>query len=681
VVASSLADQADGTIDVSVVVPVYNPGHYIEPCVRGLIDQTMARNRFEVIMIDDGSTDETPALLDRLAAEHDWIRVVHQPNSGWPGQPRNRGIDMARGEYIFFSDHDDRLGPEALERMVARARQTGADIVVPKGVSLGRPVAHNLFRANIDRAVLGVDPLSKTTTPHKLFRRAFLNEHDLRYPEGKRRLEDGVFVMAAYLRANVITVLADYPCYFRYARHDGQNTALQPWTADYYFPFVAEVIDVIEAGTEPGELRDSLLQRPYDGKMLGKLVGKRMLRWSPEQRQEIFDAVRRLALERFPADYHEHNLPIIKRAHACALVANRLDRMVAVATNVAAIKARARIHRLSWDDDAWIAELDAELLHADGTPVTVSGGGQEWRLDTRLIPADLAGSPHRKGGITSGKVDVTVTHRRDKVEWWAASDTTVELVPRKGDGDLHRVIYRTTVRIDPATLAGGAPLSPGRWDVRVRVAAWGLEDVCPVVRAPRAKATVSLTPALFADAGLVVTPELKPPKQTPTERTLRLQVRTSAKLPVKMVLHRVRDLTVTPDGELSATVNLAMSPSAAGQGPDLVLLGKGGVEIARRTATVIATQTGSVLRCDLTGGASRRLPSGRIRIAVKAGKRVRALAAIRVDRHRRVVEVERRKPKRLRPWEASGTRTVTVRRTTGRRLGSRLASKLRLYAA
>jgi glycosyltransferase involved in cell wall biosynthesis len=106
------------SIKVSVVVPVFNGGPDLEPLVTSLREQSMPADEFETIFVDDGSTDGTTGpLLDALAADDSNVTVIHIPNSGWPGKPRNVGMDAARGEFIQFVDSDDHLGPEALERL------------------------------------------------------------------------------------------------------------------------------------------------------------------------------------------------------------------------------------------------------------------------------------------------------------------------------------------------------------------------------------------------------------------------------------------------------------------------------------------------------------------------------------------------------------------------------------
>lgn len=171
-------------VKVSVIVPVHNPGPAIEDCVASLLRQSLPPDAYEVIFVDDGSTDATPARLDALAAEDPRVRVIHQENSGWAGKPRNVGIDASRGEYVMFVDDDDHLGDEALERMYAYGVANDADVVVGKMAGKGRAVPVELFRTNRPRASVEDAPLIDSLTPHKMVRRAFLVRTGLRFPEG-----------------------------------------------------------------------------------------------------------------------------------------------------------------------------------------------------------------------------------------------------------------------------------------------------------------------------------------------------------------------------------------------------------------------------------------------------------------------------------------------------------------
>src|SRR4051812_3729319 len=133
-------------VKVSVIVPVFDPGPHIDDCIRTLTEQSLPPEAYEVVFVDDGSTDGTGERLDALAADRSNVRVEHIPNSGWPGRPRNVGLGMAAGEYVLFVDNDDRLEHDALERLVAMADADEADVVVGKTVGHQRRVSRELFR-------------------------------------------------------------------------------------------------------------------------------------------------------------------------------------------------------------------------------------------------------------------------------------------------------------------------------------------------------------------------------------------------------------------------------------------------------------------------------------------------------------------------------------------------------
>ncbi len=117
-----------GTRKISVIVPVYNSIDCLEKCVRSLCAQTYAD--LEILLIDDGSTDGTAALADRLAGTDPRIRVRHKENGG-ASSARNLGISLATGAYLAFADSDDYLEPyvyEELMRALARGNYPAAQI-------------------------------------------------------------------------------------------------------------------------------------------------------------------------------------------------------------------------------------------------------------------------------------------------------------------------------------------------------------------------------------------------------------------------------------------------------------------------------------------------------------------------------------------------------------------------
>lgn len=111
---------------ISVIVPVYNSIDCLEKCVRSICTQTYSN--LEILLIDDGSTDGTDKLCDRLAAEDQRIRTRHKKNGG-ASSARNAGIELATGEYLGFVDSDDYIEPDMYELMIDTARQKQAVVV------------------------------------------------------------------------------------------------------------------------------------------------------------------------------------------------------------------------------------------------------------------------------------------------------------------------------------------------------------------------------------------------------------------------------------------------------------------------------------------------------------------------------------------------------------------------
>lgn len=111
---------------VSIIVPIYNVESYLETCVDSLINQTY--QNVEIILVDDGSSDNSGMICDRFAEADDRIIVIHQKNVG-VSQARNTGIDTASGKYLMFVDGDDWIDRETCQEAVTIAEETGVDIV------------------------------------------------------------------------------------------------------------------------------------------------------------------------------------------------------------------------------------------------------------------------------------------------------------------------------------------------------------------------------------------------------------------------------------------------------------------------------------------------------------------------------------------------------------------------
>ena len=117
----------DGSsIAVSIIMPIYNSEAYLQSCVESILGQDF--DSFELIMIDDGSTDKSPEICDAFAQRDSRVRVFHKANGGIC-EARNYGIQQAKGEYIAFSDHDDIVLPGFLAENYRVAKNNAADIV------------------------------------------------------------------------------------------------------------------------------------------------------------------------------------------------------------------------------------------------------------------------------------------------------------------------------------------------------------------------------------------------------------------------------------------------------------------------------------------------------------------------------------------------------------------------
>ena len=111
---------------VTVVICVYNGEAYIDRAIKSILAQT--HENFQLLIIDDGSTDGTARIIDEYASEDARIEIIHQQNAG-VASARQRGVEMAKGDYLMFVDADDWIDEISIERMLCKAKETDADMV------------------------------------------------------------------------------------------------------------------------------------------------------------------------------------------------------------------------------------------------------------------------------------------------------------------------------------------------------------------------------------------------------------------------------------------------------------------------------------------------------------------------------------------------------------------------
>lgn len=313
---------------MSVIVPVYNAMPFLADLLTSLEDQTLDESDFEVVFVDDGSTDSGPEVLDAYATTHPNAHVIHQENSGWAGKPRNVGMDHARGEYFFFVDADDRLGSEALQRLVDFAKEHGSDVIAPKIVGLdGRKGGGKVFAQTVVDAPF--DLMIRTLMPQKLVRAELLRDNNIRFREDKVRLEDGMMLVQAYCVSQRNSVLADYDYYHLRARSDGGNISLAPLDPVGYTESLKSIARTLSTQIEDPIESEALIASLFSRKGLKIYRGQRFLNYKETKQLAWIEAHRQYLVELLE-DPMEH-FAGIRRAKIERILASDLQGLIHIA--------------------------------------------------------------------------------------------------------------------------------------------------------------------------------------------------------------------------------------------------------------------------------------------------------------------------------------------------------------
>jgi CDP-glycerol glycerophosphotransferase len=267
---------------LTLIVPVHDVVPYLRRCLDSLTADP--GDEVEVIVVDDASTDGTAEELHRIAASRPELRVISNAERVGPGRSRNRGLDEARGDYLWFVDGDDWLLDGAVPRVLARIEETGADVVLvdhvrtyPSGRTAESSSRHLLLQAPTRpfRLAEWPDTVGVLHTPwNKVVQRSFLERQGIRF-SASPVYEDVSFTYQVLAAAERIAVVAE-PGYAYRTSRPGALTRTPGVAHLAWFDEWARVLELAEQ--QPPAVRTALVERMHQHgwSVLGLRDGRRL---------------------------------------------------------------------------------------------------------------------------------------------------------------------------------------------------------------------------------------------------------------------------------------------------------------------------------------------------------------------------------------------------------------------
>lgn len=208
---------------LSVIVPVYNCEKYLAECLRSFIEQDLPDKDYEVICVNDGSTDESAVMLSEWSDTHPVLRILTQENAG-VSAARNNGLAIARGDYVWFVDSDDFIAWRILGELRKRVTEAGCPDLVQLSAYSFQSALTAEETSNFEKGTLlpntGANNIFVT---RNLFRRSYLIAHAVSFPMDQSYSEDKVF-LAQVFAADPQVLSVELTCYY-YRYHAGSTIA------------------------------------------------------------------------------------------------------------------------------------------------------------------------------------------------------------------------------------------------------------------------------------------------------------------------------------------------------------------------------------------------------------------------------------------------------------------------
>lgn len=259
---------------ISVIVPVYNMEDYLGYAMESLVSQTY--KDFEVILVDDGSSDRSGELCDLYASEYDWVFAYHKKNGGL-SDARNYGVAKAKGDWIVFLDPDDYFEPFALELLMELQKRTGARIVAGKGKDTYNHDSYQNYQLNeelLAKATLLssedtlIEMLYGTIATVSAWAKLFPRDIVEKYPYPKGEIYEDLYVISDYLKEVESVCVIDLGIYHYYRRPN--SITLSNFNSKHYdfYDSMNHLEDVVQKDYSSNtELDDAIIARLFIGSL------------------------------------------------------------------------------------------------------------------------------------------------------------------------------------------------------------------------------------------------------------------------------------------------------------------------------------------------------------------------------------------------------------------------------
>lgn len=231
--------EKEKTIDVTIIVPVYNVENYLKKCIDSLVNQTYDRNKYEIFIINDASKDNSLNIIKEYQKKHSNITLYDLKNNKGVSHARNIGIKNAKGKYLLFCDSDDYYELDAIEKFIEHAKNNNSDFVmanyyIAKAKNNIKVNTTNYFKNEIITKEESICYMTLTSCSKLIKKDLFIN-NNIFYPEDIKRCEELTVIPVISYLAKKPTIMNEY-LYYYYQRHgSASNTHAKTNVKDLFF--------------------------------------------------------------------------------------------------------------------------------------------------------------------------------------------------------------------------------------------------------------------------------------------------------------------------------------------------------------------------------------------------------------------------------------------------------------